>query len=1825
MSQNMSQATQAHKAKRTFYRSSITRRIEKVNDDAEFGMWTKGQLKENANKIREDQLALDEAVVLMISEEDNLDQEFHTENSELDDAIVQAKAKISDRLDELNAQSVNVTNNQEETPKNFTIEVQATDAAGNLPNTWGTFDGDYAKWKSFRDRWLSLHKNTKVKTLVKFQNLKTACIGAAAGAVGEWDLTDENYTKAWDRLCSIYDDDYMQVQSFMQILKTLPRMKKSSSGSIRNVIDTVQKHINGLKQYNTSDHSCIYAVFAVIDKMDTETYRAWEKHRRALAKAELQANEANVEGSVKINIGKYIPKWSELELFLEGEVAIRVHAENRGEAEPVEQEQNQNTFNKRFNRNKRFKHTNDNKRGDVPEFLRCVLCPSTHPLYKCEAFKAMNLTGRKEHIKEHELCAKCLRPNHSGPCADDRNNRECPQCKPAIRFHNSSICPNSELKVRTAMLAQEGNRKRKYTGKANKGNKAKRKRTHDGKPHKSNDSMQSSVLKVGDWQLVNNAIKQINKSDKGELEYTVILATMNIKIETKNYVATICRALLDSGATLCCITEQFVEENNLRTIKCQKLILGVSGPEIIKRKLIAHIRPHFTSDVSIEIEFYVLNSLNGSYPSHQIEASKDQIIHLNLADEKFDSPAPIDALLGAEIYAEIMGTDIYRHKSGAIMQSTSFGHIILGKFNIKKSVLSDLPVLNILSEQNKMENENLSEALTRFWEIEDTDKCDNKAILSEEGKVVESLFIETFYREKSGRYVVTIPIKPNCQGLGDSKRIALKQFLQLEEKLERQPEIKAKYVDFINEYKKLGYLKPASVTYDPKFAFWLPHHAVIRKFRVVVNGSQKTTSGESLNSIQMTGDKLQLDLELQLVRFRKHKIGVATDISKMFNNIGLNKKQWNLQRFFWRESPKDELKEYVITVVMFGLKSSPFNAVRTLKQCARDQAEKFPKAAQIIENCFYIDDGIFGCDTVNEAKILCKEIEFVLNNGNFPLKNWLSNAKELEAYMNAKTKDELILGDDETKILGVKWNKNSDELGIVVKELQKPIKFTKRAILKEIASLYDPNGYLAPVVIVPKMLMQSIWRLNDINWDDEVPHSIKKEWVDFYSNLSLLSSFKLKRWLKTDAKSKIQIHAFCDASEKAYGTAIYIRVENSGGIHCALLSAKSRVAPIKTVTIPRLELLAAVVLSDQLEAILEACQFNAQSVTCWTDSSIALHWINKEPQDLKAFVSNRVKKIQEKTKGFNWKHVSSQDNPADLVSRGMKISEFLKSNLWTEGPPWLKKSEANWPIAKVSVSPDARKEISKEYKAKIDALPVLSLMSCDRKTLLYEKYNDWNTILNITAYYMRIPLIARKDPNRHTGRYIYADERNKAARFWIKHEQQNYFKKEIECIRSNEKLPMKSDIAPLRPILDENGLLRVGGRIDKANIKYDKKHPYIIPSKSRLSYLLLSYSHKENLHGGVQAMMHFIRKRFWIPKLRQEARTFVHSCVQCVRQAQNTAKQIMAELPEVRIKPALTFINVGIDMAGPYNMRITDKLNFNTRGRQLPEIKGWIVVFVCLVTRAVHLEATEGLSTDDFLAAYERFISRRGNPELVFSDNGTNFIGANNELKKAFESWKAEKIQHWVHNNGTQWHFITPSAPHEGGIWEAAVKSMKHHLKRVIGSQKYSLHGMNTLLAGIEACLNSRPLCALSDDINDCEALTPAHFLLGRSLKLPLHEKTVYKAESLKRLHKAARIQTHAFWQLWSEDYLQSLMQLPKWREEQDNFKEGQLVLIKSENIPPTYWAMGRVIKTHKGADGKVRSVTLKTQSGTLDRSIRKLCVLPVDVEVEHWEESDKN
>lgn len=404
-------------------------------------------------------------------------------------------------------------------------------------------------------------------------------------------------------------------------------------------------------------------------------------------------------------------------------------------------------------------------------------------------------------------------------------------------------------------------------------------------------------------------------------------------------------------------------------------------------------------------------------------------------------------------------------------------------------------------------------------------------------------------------------------------------------------------------------------------------------------------------------------------------------------------------------------------------------------------------------------------------------------------------------------------------------------------------------------------------------------------------------------------------------------------------------------------------------------------------------------------------------------------------------------------------------------------------------------------------------------------------------------------------------------------------------------------------------------------LKYNKRHAIIIPPKSRLCWLIMNQAHADTLHGGVQLMMAHIRNTYWVLHLRSELRQFTKGCVVCLRSAGITSQQLMADLPMARVRPARPFVKTGIDLAGPFAVRLTEQLNMATRSRSILEqdLKGYVVVFVCMVTRAVHLEAVMAISADAFLAAYKRFVARRGHCEFIYSDNGTNFVAANKELKLAVNTWQNSSIQDYCNFHGTVWTFITPSAPHQGGLWEAAVKQMKVHLHKVMGPQKYTYEGISTLVAGIEACMNSRPICAMSDDPEDLIALTPAHFIIGEPLKLPLPEEREEYPRTAITLYKRMQVQIQSFWRRWHNEYLSSLLSRPKWRESQANIKIGDLVLIKSENLAPTYWAMGRVQEVKVSDDGRVRSAKIAVVGGSLDRPIQKLIVLPKDEELKNW------
>lgn len=360
-------------------------------------------------------------------------------------------------------------------------------------------------------------------------------------------------------------------------------------------------------------------------------------------------------------------------------------------------------------------------------------------------------------------------------------------------------------------------------------------------------------------------------------------------------------------------------------------------------------------------------------------------------------------------------------------------------------------------------------------------------------------------------------------------------------------------------------------------------------------------------------------------------------------------------------------------------------------------------------------------------------------------------------------------------------------------------------------------------------------------------------------------------------------------------------------------------------------------------------------------------------------------------------------------------------------------------------------------------------------------------------------------------------------------------------------------------------------------------------------------------------MTALLRHKYWITNLRRLIHTNNSRCIKCLRQRHEFAQQLMGDLPADRLLPCRPFRHSGVDYAGPFQIK--------ARGGRTNIIeKKYVAVFICMVTKAVHLELAEDLSTTEFIQAFLRFTSIRGSCTKLWSDNGKNFVGAEKELAKMLRSWKRFDMAKQLQKEGTEWHFITPSAPHQGGLWEAAVKSMKYHLRRVIGAEILTSSAFRTILAQTSAVMNSRPIAALSDDPESLEFLTPGHLLLGESIIQPFGAYVQETPDNRLTLAAKAQKRSQLIWKAWSQDYLHELQQRTKWTTPKPNLKIGDLVLIREENVPPTLWQTGRITNVFPGADGLVRNVRLKTASSKndLDRPVQKLCLLlPKDIEAE--------
>lgn len=1660
-----------------------------------------------------------------------LDHEYFTKDvfADMEEIYINYKSDIKEALYECVPKSSSSSNVQSICKNESNVSLPKI----NIP----VFTGQYSEWPSFRDLYTSLiHNNSSLDNVQKMHYLKGHLSGEAGQLLRHVPITGDSYQESWSILNGRYNNKKYLANGLLRRFMNQPSIGTESCSAIKEMLDTTNDTLNGLKNLGIRvDSWDVIIIYIICMKIDSESRKQWE---------------------AKISVFDELPTLPQMREFLEARFRSLEFLSPK--AKPKTSYSTQKP-----------KVLHAISAGSNATTDPCLFCKnSNHKLWQCKDFCKLDYDARHSFVQTNGFCFNCLGRNHSANAC--RTSTKCRICK---HNHHSLLHPKPTSESR------------------------------------SSDSFNREVTLEEKYILpklqtaTENAVSASNVAthfSKAVAPSRILLATAIVKAQKRNGDIHQLRALLDQGSQASFVTETVVQLLNLKKIPSKSIISGLGGDKgtlASRHMVVITVNSQHDPTFKMEVQAHVLSSITGLLPSRKVETVEwPELAGFSLADPDFKTPNKIDILLGADAYGEVLREGLIKGPNGRLIaQHTALGWVLSGPthFNHADQSSSTQSFHNMIMSTQAHVDEN--ELLKKFWQIE-SDIFEEK-ILTHEEQQCEEFYMQTTRRDSSGRYIVELPFNednPQCK-YGNSREIALKRFHHLEHRFKKDPEIRKRYTEVMHEYLDLGHMERVTSTDKNGPCVYLPHHAVIRdskttsKIRVVFDASCKGTNGVSLNDTLMVGPTLQQDLRHIIMRWRIHPICLSADIIKMYRQVLVAQKDADFQRLFWRDDPKSEIEEYRLVRVTFGTASAPYLAVKTLQQVAIDEAEASASGtSEKIKTDYYVDDLLTGCETVVEGIRIYEEMTRILRKGGFELQKWVTNNKELAKVVmdregNQDRKVDIKM-DEVVKILGLSWDKESDSFHYTAQLpiLQNPV--TKRKVISDISRLFDPLGWVAPCVIVAKTMIQKLW-LSGIDWDEELPDNLLEEWLTYRCKITDIIDFSIPRWIQAKEDDTYrEIHGFCDASNAAYAGVVYLRtIDANGAVHVNLVTAKTKVAPTMQVSIPRLELMGAVLVAKLSTEVAKVLNIDKANIHGWTDSTVVLAWLSSHPCRWKTFIANRTSEILSRLDSSQWSHVQSLQNPADVASRGCTPSELVQNDLWLQGPAWLQNPTLEYKRPKI-ISTDLEERHIKAHVA-VTNDPI------------WTRFSSLQRLTHVVAFCLRFLKIKDVRAKRHKFQpFLESSELINALDICI-----------MQC-QATELQQDDSKLKSLSPYKDDKGILRAQGRIQNCNLSEDTKHPIILPHKSHLTNLIIDDAHKQTLHGGPMLMLNYLRTRYWIISAKGLVRRHVHKCVTCVRHAAATKNQLMGQLPPARVTPSRPFLKSGVDFAGPINIRVS-------KGRGNKSYKGYISLFICMATKAIHLEVISDLTSQSFIAGFKRFVARRGHVDHIWSDNGTNFVGAAKELRHlvaAEDSSVATEIRAWLGTKGVTWHFIPPHAPNFGGLWEAGVKSAKFHLKRVVNNSTLTFEEMTTVLSQIEACLNSRPLSMLPNDHEDPSPLTPGHFLVGEPLiVVPERNYEQSNIGTLKRWQMTQRM-LQDFWRRWSDEYLVHCLQRHKWTKLNPEPKIGDVVLIKEDNLPPARWLLGRVVTKHPGLDKITRVVTLKCNGVLLKRPTSKLCMLPV-------------
>lgn len=1561
-----------------------------------------------------------------------------------------------------------------------------------------------------------------------------------------------------------YDNKFRITNEHINNLLELQCVTKSTSTNIRNFVCNAKQELAAIRNLNQSVDMWDPVILCILTKkLDAYTNKEYQLSR-----------QDDKEPTLK-QLFDFLDKRA---LALENaEPAARAPLQQRWEQTPRSEQQ-------RFEHHNKKKPTYPAASNIAASTASCLYCKCAHKLFNCPNFKLLHADERIAFAANNNLCNICL----------NKHNQKC-------RYHfKCNICKGKH----NTMLHEE-----------------------------TTAPPVTMMSKVSSTQ--------------------VLLPTVRVKLITSNGTEVLVKALLDSGSQTSFATAELVRLLDLKPKTVNTGIVGIGNAHSTINKCVQLEVHSLVSQYKLPITCYVLDQITSKLPQQGFNRENISMpTNIKLADADFDVPSNIHILMAADVFFQVL----LPQAEGAVPQppapsshqsaqqpaeqpahtsnqklcflNTHFGFVVAGT----------LPN-QCHSQQNKQVtlfcrqcDSDISETVSKFWKTESVPETFSEK--SSEFDQSEQIFQDSVIL-KDKKFQVALPLKvPLSQvneTIGDSFNQALQRFYNLEKRFKKEPQLFEQYKDFIHQYVALGHgtvvnIDKYDLTKDP--VFFLPHHAVIRldkkttKCRVVFDASMLTRLRRSLNDILLNGSVTQKELFDILLLFRIGGYVFSTDLKNMFRSIDLDPKFRSLQLILWRDTPDESVKCIELNTVTYGMKCSTFLATRCLIELANRYQVEFPDAASILRNQSYCDDILVSSNSLESLNDMKRQLIQILELGGFEAHKWSSNCPQLlqDIPLDRQHFDEVDLQKQNycLKTLGVSYNTKTDTINITSPSSTDSVPKTKREILSHIAKFYDPLGLVGPIIVSAKLIIQKLWSTK-MGWDSCLNDELKGFWFDFYESLTVMKPIHIQRNVVTDtalAKS-VQLVGFADAaSSAAYGCCVYLRVvDETGTVKQSLLCSKSRVHPLhQKLTVPRLELNAALLLAKLVAKVYStmSLKLNISDVLLFSDSQIVLAWLKIDITKLNIYVANRVKVVLQHTKQFIWSYVSTSVNPADCLSRGVQPHELDGHPLWWTGPSFLLDSSYQLPRGNEFDLPTNLPDLKAGCNgSEFSGATVCSDFEANSSLCLdfLDKYSDINKMQRVLAYVLRF--CSNLKSNKNKANYLLTEELNNAMLMIVKHEQQKYFDAEFKLLTQNK--PLKGSLTSVNPFIDDKGLIRVGGRLDCATIPYSQKHPAVLPNNSRVTKLIINSEHIRNLHAGPKITLSSINQKFWIINGLREVKKTTFKCVTCFRLKAKVAEQLMGSLPHDRVNACRVFQKVGVDFAGPISVK-------QSRVRRAVVSKSYICVFVCFATKAVHLELTSDLTTPAFLAAFKRFTARRGLPSDIYSDNASTFKGARNQLAEFYKLYGShehqQQVQAYAAQQGIRFHFIPSYSPVFAGLWESCVKQTKYYLKRVMLKALLTYEELCTVLAQIEAVVNSRPLTPMSTDINDYTYLTPGHFLIGTALNAyPEKDVTDVPINRLKFWNICCSMYQQ-FWKVWHKHYLNMLQARPKWKTVKPNVKIGSLVILVENDTKPLYWPMARVTNVFPGLDSKVRAVEVTLPNGKSHRrSVTKICLLPIDTD----------